>query len=74
MFVDGSEAELSAFGPAWGMVGTLLGLINMMRTMVGTDSAAIGAGMSLALITTLYGSVLAGENPRIITEKINSGD
>ncbi len=44
--------------PAWGMVGTLLGLINMMKTM-GEDSSAIGAGMSLALITTLYGSVMA---------------
>ena len=40
------------------MVGTLLGLINMMKGM-GNDSSAIGAGMSLALITTLYGSVLA---------------
>lgn len=50
--------DLGAFGPAWGMVGTLLGLIAMMKTM-GTDASAIGASMSLALITTLYGSVLA---------------
>ena len=34
------------------------GLINMMKTM-GADSSAIGAGMSLALITTLYGSIIA---------------
>lgn len=50
--------DLGAYCPAWGMVGTLLGLINMMRSM-GTDAGAIGAGMSLALITTLYGSVMA---------------
>lgn len=43
---------------AWGMVGTLIGLINMMKTM-GSDSSAIGSGMSLALITTLYGSIIA---------------
>lgn len=50
--------DLGAFGPAWGMVGTLLGLIAMMKTM-GTDASAIGGSMSLALITTLYGSILA---------------
>lgn len=50
--------DLASYGPAWGMLGTLLGLINMMRAM-GTDANAIGEGMSLALITTLYGSMLA---------------
>lgn len=50
--------DLGAYAPAWGMVGTLIGLINMMKTM-GSDSSAIGAGMSLALITTLYGSIIA---------------
>lgn len=50
--------DFGSYAPAWGMVGTLLGLINMMRSM-GTDASAIGAGMSLALITTLYGSVVA---------------
>ncbi|MBE5952307.1 MAG: motility protein A [Lachnospiraceae bacterium] len=50
--------DMGSYGPAWGMLGTLLGLINMMRSM-GTDADAIGAGMALALITTLYGSVLA---------------
>lgn len=42
--------DLGAYAPAWGMVGTLLGLINMMRSM-GTDAASIGSGMALALIT-----------------------
>ncbi len=50
--------DLGSFAPAWGMVGTLLGLINMMHTM-GADASRIGTGMSLALITTLYGSILA---------------
>ena len=50
--------DLGAYGPAWGMLGTLLGLINMMKTM-GSNVDAVGAGMSLALITTLYGSILA---------------
>lgn len=50
--------DLGAYAPAWGMVGTLLGLINMMHAM-GDDPNSIGAGMALALITTLYGSILA---------------
>ena len=50
--------DLGSYGPAWGMLGTLLGLIDMMRSM-GSNVEAIGAGMSLAMITTLYGSMLA---------------
>ena len=50
--------DMGAYAPAWGMVGTLLGLINMMKEM-GDNPSGIGAGMSLALITTLYGSVIA---------------
>ena len=50
--------ELGSCAPAWGMLGTLLGLINMMYSM-GNNVNGIGAGMSLALITTLYGSVIA---------------
>lgn len=50
--------DFGAYAPAWGMLGTLLGLINMMRSM-GSDPGAVGSGMSLALITTLYGSLIA---------------
>ena len=50
--------DLASCAPAWGMVGTLLGLINMMKSM-GNDTSSIGPNMSLALITTLYGSVIA---------------
>jgi len=91
-------------GPAWGMIGTLIGLINMLKNL--SDFASIGPNMSVALITTLYGSILAnwictpianklkkidanetmqkevmievllsiqaGENPRVIEEKLKS--
>lgn len=96
--------SLAEFGPAWGMIGTLIGLIAMLDSL--TDPTTIGPKMAVALITTLYGSVLAnffaipvanklkiksnseillkeliiegllsiqaGENPRIIEEKLKS--
>ena len=96
--------DLGAMGPAWGMIGTLIGLINMLVLM--DDPSSIGPQMSIALITTLYGSMLAnwicvpvasklkakneiemtmkeimiegllsiqaGENPRVIEEKLKS--
>ncbi len=95
---------VSAMGPAWGMIGTLVGLVNMLQNM--SDASAIGPAMSVALLTTLYGSLLAnwiatpvanklkannkaemmvkeimiegllsiqaGENPRVIEEKLKS--
>ncbi len=91
-------------GPAWGMIGTLIGLINMLKNL--EDSSTIGPNMSVALVTTLYGSMIAnwlcapfanklkknnelevslktltiegllsiqaGENPRVIEEKLKS--
>ena len=44
--------------PAFGMIGTLTGLIAMLANL-GGDSAAIGSGMALALITTMYGAIFA---------------
>ncbi len=95
---------LSAMGPAWGMIGTLIGLVNMLQDM--DDPNSIGPSMAVALITTFYGSMLsnwiatpianklrannaeeitlkevmiegllsiqAGENPRVIEEKLKS--
>ncbi len=95
---------LGAMGPAWGMIGTLLGLVDMLYHM--DNMAALGPAMAVALITTLYGSLLAnwicipasnklkvdndeelmvkevmiegllsiqaGENPRVIEEKLKS--
>jgi len=43
--------------PSWGMIGTMLGLINLLKSL--DDPSKIGAAMSLALVTTFYGSVLA---------------
>ena len=94
----------AAMGPAWGMIGTLVGLINMLADL--NDMASVGPNMAVALVTTLYGSLIAnwlcvpianklklinnneyqmkeiiiegllsiqaGENPRVIEEKLKS--
>lgn len=49
--------QLGRFGPAFGMIGTLMGLIIMLGNM--QDPSSIGAGMAVALITTLYGAILS---------------
>jgi len=43
--------------PAFGMIGTLVGLVQMLSNM--QDPAALGMGMAVALLTTLYGSLIA---------------
>ncbi|MDR1922299.1 MAG: MotA/TolQ/ExbB proton channel family protein [Candidatus Adiutrix sp.] len=45
------------FAPAFGMIGTLLGLISMLRQL--DDPSSIGPAMSLALVTTFYGAILS---------------
>ncbi len=45
------------FAPSFGMIGTLIGLVQMMQNL--TDPTQIGAGMAVAMLTTLYGAVLA---------------
>ena len=96
--------NIAAMGPAWGMIGTLVGLVLMLQNL--DDASTIGPNMAVALITTLYGSLLAnwigtpiatklkvnsdieamvkeimiegllsiqaGENPRVIEEKLKS--
>lgn len=50
----------SSAAPAFGMVGTLVGLINMLKAMdTEAGTAGIGPAMGTALITTLYGCILA---------------
>ena len=97
-------ANLGSMGPAWGMIGTLMGLVNMLYNM--DDMSKLGPNMGVAIITTFYGSILAnwlcvpvsfklkqnnaleitmkeimvegllsiqaGENPRVIEEKLKS--
>lgn len=48
---------LGAAAPAFGMVGTLIGLVQMLRTL--DDPSKIGGGMATALLTTLYGALVA---------------
>jgi chemotaxis protein MotA len=43
--------------PAFGMIGTLIGLVQMLASM--DDPASIGPSMAVALLTTLYGAVIA---------------
>lgn len=47
----------AAFAPGFGMIGTLIGLINLMKDISNSDS--IGPNMAVALITTFYGSLLS---------------
>lgn len=54
MYERGSNAA-----PAFGMIGTLIGLINMLRGLSGADMDSLGPDMSVALVTTFYGSLLA---------------
>ena len=95
---------MGASAPAFGMLGTLIGLILMLKNI--NDPSSLGPGMALALITTFYGSLLAnliflpiagklklrnseeilnreiiiegvlsiqaGENPRIVSEKVKA--
>lgn len=49
--------HMGMLAPAFGMVGTLVGLVNMLQAL--DDPSAIGPGMATALITTLYGAILA---------------
>lgn len=48
---------IGAYSPAMGMVGTLIGLVQMLQTM--DDPAKIGPAMAVALLTTFYGAVIA---------------
>lgn len=102
--VIGVWEKWAELGPAWGMIGTLIGLINMLKLL--DDPSSIGPNMATALLTTLYGSLIAnwlcnpiasklkvnndyemmmkevtvegllsiqaGENPRVIEEKLKS--
>jgi len=54
---QGFFISLGTYAPAFGMIGTLIGLVQMLKNM--DDPSSIGAGMAVALITTLYGAVMA---------------
>ena len=48
---------VSAMAPAFGMIGTLIGLVQMLQNL--SDPSAIGPSMAVALLTTFYGAVIA---------------
>ena len=48
---------MGASAPAFGMIGTLIGLVQMLRSLDSPD--AIGGGMAVALLTTFYGALIA---------------
>ena len=51
--------SLASYAPAFGMVGTLIGLVNMMLVMKNTSASDLGANWAIALVTTFYGVLLA---------------
>ena len=51
-------STMAAYAPSFGMVGTLIGLIIMLDNMSG-DLSELGRGLSIALLTTLYGTLFA---------------
>jgi len=57
-------------GPAMGMIGTLVGLVAMLLNL--SDPTAIGPAMAIALITTLYGSMIANMIAKPIYTKLNA--
>ncbi|MCA1743188.1 MAG: motility protein A [Desulfonatronovibrio sp.] len=50
-------AIMGSFAPAMGMIGTVIGLVQMLQSL--DDPSAIGPSMAVALITTFYGAILA---------------
>jgi chemotaxis protein MotA len=54
---SGIFKTMAALFPAWGMLGTLIGLVQLLGSLDNPDE--IGPAMAVALITTFYGSVLA---------------
>lgn len=60
--------NIGRFAPAFGMIGTLVGLVIMLREM--HDPANIGPALAMALLTTLYGAVLANLIALPLAEKL----
>ncbi|MDB4837758.1 flagellar motor protein PomA [Marinomonas sp.] len=70
--IDGAKIY-KAFGdvaPAMGMIGTLVGLVQMLANM--SDPAAIGPAMAIALLTTLYGAMVANMVCLPLQAKLNN--
>jgi len=59
---------MAVYAPAMGMIGTLVGLVQMLSNM--SDPASIGPSMAVALLTTLYGAVIANAFASPLAEKL----
>jgi chemotaxis protein MotA len=60
--IEGSRQVVLTLGrlfPAFGLIGTLIGLALLLRNLNGGDLAAVAPGLGVAVLTTLYGSVMA---------------
>ncbi len=64
--------QFGKYAPAFGMIGTLMGLIFMLGSM--DDPSTIGPSMAVALITTLYGAIIANTFAGPIGDKLYSKD
>ena len=60
--------KLADTAPAMGMIGTLVGLVQMLANM--SDPASIGPAMAVALLTTLYGAMIANMIASPIADKL----
>ncbi|OGR04343.1 MAG: hypothetical protein A2284_17005 [Deltaproteobacteria bacterium RIFOXYA12_FULL_61_11] len=60
--------SMAAFAPAFGLVGTLIGLIAMLKNL--QDATKIGPAMAVAMITTFYGAIMANLILLPIAEKL----
>ena len=70
---DKGKAVFDAIGkyaPAYGMIGTLVGLVIMLMNM--DDPEKIGPGMAVALLTTLYGSMFANMFALPLADKLGT--
>ncbi len=62
-------SDITGMAPAMGMIGTLIGLVAMLANM--DDPKSIGPAMAVALLTTLYGAVLANGVTEPIADKLS---
>ncbi len=60
--------NMATMAPAMGMIGTLVGLVQMLANM--SDPASIGPAMAVALLTTLYGAVIANAFATPMADKL----
>ena len=61
--------NMATMAPAMGMIGTLVGLVQMLANM--SDPASIGPAMAVALLTTLYGAIIANAFAQPMADKLS---